>query len=442
MSLILAVSATDQIEKYGAYAGIAAILGLAVLSLLYFSQAREVKRLREWAGRAPERAAEAQAQAQARAAAAAQPRPVTPRVSAPAGSTPSAAAAGVASVGAAQASPGSGTPAADGSAPTTPAPGTPDPTSAPAGARAAVAAAAGAAPASASVATKPTSSEDNHKASEPPQTPSERLPAAATAVAQTAPPPAAAPRTGKPAAASAPAAPAGSPASGTPPAAAVPGATGAGKRSATQVDRELAAGVTPPPRRPASVPATPAGAAPRREPARGGRDGSVTRYVVIGLGALVLIAGAIFGITRIGGGEDSSTPPNAIQGGSQSRQDAGKSQDTGKSAAGGDARVVRGETKVYVLNGTTVPGLAGQLQNQLKRAGFDTTGKANAPNQARSATTITYLPGSKPAANEVGRVLKVDAIEPIDGTTQGVACPPGAACDLNVVVTVGADRTQ
>src|SRR5262249_28486092 len=37
-----------------------AIPGLAILSLLYFAQAREVKRLREWAGRAPERAQELQ----------------------------------------------------------------------------------------------------------------------------------------------------------------------------------------------------------------------------------------------------------------------------------------------------------------------------------------------------------------------------------------------
>src|SRR5918994_2423285 len=54
----LAFSLQDQVEKYGAYIGIAAFFGLAVLSLLYFAQAREVKRLREWAGRAPERAAE------------------------------------------------------------------------------------------------------------------------------------------------------------------------------------------------------------------------------------------------------------------------------------------------------------------------------------------------------------------------------------------------
>jgi hypothetical protein len=55
------------------------VLGLAVLSLLYFAQAREVKRLREWAGRSPERAADlqerVQADAQRRAAVAAQPAP-------------------------------------------------------------------------------------------------------------------------------------------------------------------------------------------------------------------------------------------------------------------------------------------------------------------------------------------------------------------------------
>src|ERR1700753_1348869 len=56
--VLLAFSLQSEIEKYGAYVGIAAFFGLAILSLLYFAQAREVKRLREWAGRAPERAAE------------------------------------------------------------------------------------------------------------------------------------------------------------------------------------------------------------------------------------------------------------------------------------------------------------------------------------------------------------------------------------------------
>lgn len=45
---------SQAIKEIGAYAGLAALLGVAVLALLYFSQARDVRRLRDWAGRAPE----------------------------------------------------------------------------------------------------------------------------------------------------------------------------------------------------------------------------------------------------------------------------------------------------------------------------------------------------------------------------------------------------
>jgi LytR cell envelope-related transcriptional attenuator len=48
--------AMDLIEDLGAFLGLAAFVGLAVLAMLYFQQAREVRRLRDWAGRAPERA--------------------------------------------------------------------------------------------------------------------------------------------------------------------------------------------------------------------------------------------------------------------------------------------------------------------------------------------------------------------------------------------------
>lgn len=57
----------DLIEKIGPFLGAAAFLGLAILAFLIFQQAREVRRLREWAGRGPERASEA---AEASAAAA------------------------------------------------------------------------------------------------------------------------------------------------------------------------------------------------------------------------------------------------------------------------------------------------------------------------------------------------------------------------------------
>ena len=82
----------EDLKTIGALAGLLAVPGLAVLSLLYFGQAREVRRLREWAGRAPERAAEMEARVSADAArrVQTQPRPAT----APATAAAAAAAPG------------------------------------------------------------------------------------------------------------------------------------------------------------------------------------------------------------------------------------------------------------------------------------------------------------------------------------------------------------
>jgi LytR cell envelope-related transcriptional attenuator len=109
MSSILALSVSDKIDQYGAYAGFASVLGLAVLSLLYFAQAREVKRLREWAGRSPERAAEMQD----RAVAAAQQRAIVApqRPAAPVGAPAPAVAPGARPAAATPAGQAQGAPA-------------------------------------------------------------------------------------------------------------------------------------------------------------------------------------------------------------------------------------------------------------------------------------------------------------------------------------------
>ena len=110
VDLIQALGAfgTISIEQVGSYAGFGAVLGLAVLSALYFSQARDVKRLREWAGRAPERDAEARARVaaataagQQRQAAAAQPATAKPAAGA-AGNATTQPAAGAAVAASAQ----------------------------------------------------------------------------------------------------------------------------------------------------------------------------------------------------------------------------------------------------------------------------------------------------------------------------------------------------
>jgi hypothetical protein len=47
----LALSVSAEVKSLGEYAGFAAIIGLALLAALYFAQARELKRLSEWAAR-------------------------------------------------------------------------------------------------------------------------------------------------------------------------------------------------------------------------------------------------------------------------------------------------------------------------------------------------------------------------------------------------------
>src|SRR6516225_8246482 len=78
--LPLALSISNTFTQVGAIAAFAALVGIAALSLLVFSQARELKRLREWAGRAPERAAELEQRVSAAAAARVPPRPGTQQV--------------------------------------------------------------------------------------------------------------------------------------------------------------------------------------------------------------------------------------------------------------------------------------------------------------------------------------------------------------------------
>src|SRR5437660_1589303 len=65
---LLALSLSSTFTQIGAIAAFAALIAIAILSLLAFSQARELKRLREWAGRAPERAAELEQRVSATAA--------------------------------------------------------------------------------------------------------------------------------------------------------------------------------------------------------------------------------------------------------------------------------------------------------------------------------------------------------------------------------------
>jgi LytR cell envelope-related transcriptional attenuator len=421
MDPVLALSISGPLTDVGAVAGLVAILGIAVLSLLYFAQAREVKRLREWAGRAPERAQELQERVaeQTGRTGTIPPQPARRVVPQPAGrpagaapataaAAPSAMAAGVA------AKPGAAQPGAKPGAPQQP--GTkPGAQPAPAGAPAA-----NANPATPGAATtaKPAAAPGGQPATPPAATPGGGSPKpAAPAV----------PAAGTAAAANAGKANANASAASAPP------------RPPADAERPPASPTaTPPPaRRPQPLRSTrpsasprAAGAPPRRRRTVRERLGRRGAALVSALVLLLVVGGLLIATQGGGGTKPKPQAQNTLGPASQ----ATKTRTKPKSA---QPTVQRGNTTVAVLNGTTTPGLAATVSDQLSRGGFKRGNVTNAADQQQSATAILYAPGFKTAADEIASLLKLKSVKPIDPGTQAIA-----GSEAQVVVTVGTDRTQ
>jgi hypothetical protein len=431
--------AVRLIEQVGAYAGLAAIPGLAVLSALYFSQARDVRRLREWAGRAPERAAEqamggrvpVQGQPAAQPQAGATPAAAQP---AQAGTQPAGAAAAVAKPAPVPpgAKPGAATPAGKPGA-VTPAgkPGAATP-----GATPAVAAAAGAQPATAAgpVAAEADKTAAAGAAASNGEGPSEAKPAT--------------PATDKPAALT-PAAVASAAAAKAPAKAGAVGAAGAGATAAGPGPPAVG-GVKPPgagaplARRPMpSIPSsqtsilTPRNAPKDRWYRRLGARLPAARYIaLIVAGALVLGGGAAFGISQLastdsGGGSDKSASPD------QSSQAPAKDGSSSKKDPNVTSRpaVNPADVTVTVVNGTTIPNLARDTAAKLSQLGFQIGNKVTGTGSLAAAESVVeYRPGAEDEARYVAAKLNISQKQPADRDALAQAGP------AQVIVVLGADQ--
>jgi hypothetical protein len=380
----------EIVQEIGSYAGLAAVAGLAVLSVLYFSQARDVKRLREWAGRAPERAApqvvpgrvQAQQQPGQAQQQPGQPPPVPgakPGAPQPPGK-PQPAAPGQ------PAKPGAPQPATAGAQQQ---PGQPQQPGARPGAPA-VAAAAGAGAASATQTKPPEAKPDG----------------AGNA---------------KPGAGAAPPAPGGpaTPAGGRPPGAPPP----------------VPAGQRPPVRPmlpPRPMPQQTAIIPPPRQPWYRRLLGNPRYLVLVVAGILVLGGASAFAVTQLSS-DDGGTPPKnqpADDGGA----DAGERDQVDRPDR---PSVVPSKVTVAVLNGTTVPGLAKQVGDEVESHGFTLGTVANTADQQqqRAESVVLYAPGHEREAMAVSRRLSINQRQPIDPASQELAG------DATVVVIAGADRS-
>jgi hypothetical protein len=433
-----ALSFQDQVEKYGVYVGIASFFGLALLSVLYFSQARELKRLREWAGRAPERARDLEqrvvAQATATVARRSPQMPAAPGK--PAGAI--APARRLAEMPAPQATeladkvPDEDAAVTNGNVPSPP-----------------EADADAAAPAAA----LETGAEE--APATPPDAPAVHEPAAVAAAAE----PAAGEETQEHALDETGEHDAGEtgdhdvdtgehdvdtgeheleetgehdlqtgehePVADDAPAVAVPRVTPAQRVGVTPRPAPL-------PLRQANPTATPTGRLPGTPPGRGPaaapapqKRSAGTIVLLAGL-ALLLLGGTAFGLSQVLGGDDATPPPNTS---------APPSAETPE-ANGSGPSVPNEETAVGVLNGTTTNGLASTLADRLQQEGGYARGTTatNTRDQTLQASTVYYADGFRAQARSVAELLGIDAVEPLDEETQALAP------DSNVVVLAGADQ--
>jgi hypothetical protein len=405
MDWILAFSVQHEVEKYGAYVAVASFLGLALLSILYFAQAREVRRLRDWAGRAPERDAELEARVTSQAEHARRVQPI-----------PSARPAAVSEDTQITPPP---VPASNGR-------GAGAPLTVPMGPRPAAAAAAVAA-AVAAIEAAPADAEEAEEVPVP-------VPAAAAP---------AAPATDERAEETGEAEATGSGnGNGTGDVTVIPRATPRpapataaarpaeaarmADRSATVPPRR-----TPPPRtgaRPGRPAAAPQPAPQSHGRARGILMGVIAGIVVIGVAAVV--------VTQFGG---NATPKPAAP--NTTEPPSATSTATGTTSTTGPARA---DTEVVILNGTTIDGLAAKAKSSLAAHGYtsDKIPTDTGPNQATQQSTVYYAPNRRRQALAVGRVLSISRVAAVDSATQALADnssdPP---VKTDVIVVLGADQT-
>jgi hypothetical protein len=455
----------EIVQDIGAYAGIASVVGLALLSALYFSQARDVKRLREWAGRAPERSEQGAPVVPGRVAAQPQPpkapttppqvpsKPVTPGK--PAAATPAAAAAAGAGAATAQQGKPSGAPVPVGQNANAGAPSdgaakegeTKDAETAAQPATAAAAASAAGVAASKAGASPSQAGDTAPKSGGPATQPSG---AAGTATPGTPSSPGG-PSPGGPATPGDPSAPGDPTSPGTAP------PTSAGSSSPPSSSPGPSRPSAPPARPPSTPPrqaATPAGnraptvpAGEARFASRPGvtsrhspqetailpprpksRGGLTARYLAVALaGLLVLGAAATYGVLQLTGDDDGGNQTQGTPGGDDGNNGAG--QPKRKEGAVKPANVT-----VAVLNGTTVPGLAATLSDEVNAAGFKVGTITNFSDQQLAESVVQYAPGHQAEAKAVSRRLGIAQREPVNPSSQALAG------DATVIVIAGADK--
>jgi hypothetical protein len=150
------------------------------------------------------------------------------------------------------------------------------------------------------------------------------------------------------------------------------------------------------------------------------------RYLGLALaGLLVLGSAAVYGVSQLSGGAGA--------------EKSGSAQASHGSGLAKKLRRVRGAVKpgnvtVAVLNGTTVPGLAAALRDEIAAAGFK-RGMIDVYSDQQLATSVVqYAQGHEADAKAVSGRLGISRREPVSANSRALVA------DAKVIVIAGADK--
>jgi hypothetical protein len=151
------------------------------------------------------------------------------------------------------------------------------------------------------------------------------------------------------------------------------------------------------------------------------------RFAALAVAGVLVVGGAAaFAVSKLAEEESPRRDDNPSQ--------AAQSEEDASQAAGGGSLAPSSIT-VSVLNGTTVPGLARSLGDQVEKAGFRLGNVSNFTDQQKSESVVLFAPGNEREAAFVGRRLKIAQREPVDAESQSLAG------DASVVIIAGNDQT-
>jgi hypothetical protein len=144
---------------------------------------------------------------------------------------------------------------------------------------------------------------------------------------------------------------------------------------------------------------------------------------------VILGGAAAYGVTQLLGEDDGGGG-----GGSGERTPASERETPSEGQGGQGGGIDPANVTVAVLNGTTVPGLAATLSDEVGAAGFQVGTITNFNDQQLAESVVQYAPGHEREARSVSRRLGINQREPVSSSSQALAG------DATVIVIAGADK--